>query len=119
MDGTLRWTRRGLRAAIALVVICGTQLPPSRAELRLSERTYAAGDQPNILIILTDDQRLEGTMMVLPTVRRWFRNGGRRLANAFDTTPLCCPSRATILTGTFAHNHGILTNDADGRTIFD
>ncbi len=58
-------------------------------------------------------------MMVLPSVERWFGKGGRTFPNAFDTTPLCCPSRATILTGTWAHNHGILTNEATGRDIFD
>ena len=36
--------------------------------------------------------------------------GGREFRPSFVTTPLCCPSRASIFTGLFAHNHGIKTN---------
>lgn len=66
--------------------------------------------QPNVLIILTDDQRADQTLQVMPKTRRWFQREGTRFARAFATTPLCCPSRASILTGRYAHNHGIQTN---------
>jgi arylsulfatase A-like enzyme len=71
-----------------------------------SERPIPTG--PNILLILTDDQRASGTLEVMPRTRHWFEDGGVRFPSAFVTTPLCCPSRASILTGQFAHNHGIL-----------
>jgi arylsulfatase A-like enzyme len=61
------------------------------------------------LLIVTDDQR-DGTMSMMPDVERWFGAGGTRFENAFATTPACCPARASILTGLYAHNHGILTN---------
>jgi arylsulfatase A-like enzyme len=55
-------------------------------------------------------------------VRRYFQRGGIRYTNAFATTPLCCPSRATILTGRFAHNTRVLTNGPRAgfrrRTLF-
>ncbi|MGH2664039.1 MAG: sulfatase-like hydrolase/transferase [Actinomycetota bacterium] len=72
----------------------------------------AAGQasRPNILIILTDDQRATDTMQVLPKTLRWFADGGTTFGNAFATTPVCCPSRASIMTGRFAHNTGVLTN---------
>ena len=65
--------------------------------------------RPNILLIVTDDQR-DGTMSMMPDVERWFGAGGTRYENAFVTTPACCPARASILTGLYAHNHGIHTN---------
>lgn len=62
--------------------------------------------KPNILLIVTDDQRT-GTLNVMAKVRSRFPT---RFSNYFVTTDLCCPSRATYLTGQYAHNHGILTN---------
>jgi arylsulfatase A-like enzyme len=65
--------------------------------------------RPNVLIVMTDDQRLD-SMEAMPAVLRWFGEGGRTYPNAFATTPLCCPARASIMTGRYAHNHGVLTN---------
>jgi arylsulfatase A-like enzyme len=66
------------------------------------------------LVIVTDDQRASGTVtpLTMPVTRRWLRDGGTRFPNAFATTPLCCPSRASILTGQYAHNHGVMSNSA-------
>lgn len=64
---------------------------------------------PNILVIVTDDQRA-GTLGVMPVTHRLFVRHGRAFRPSFVTTPLCCPSRASIFTGLFAHNHGIRTN---------
>lgn len=75
---------------------------PARAPLQ--------GD-PNVLLIVTDDQRARGSLSVMPAVKRWFGDGGRRFGQAFATTPTCCPSRASIFTGMYAHNHGVLTSE--------
>lgn len=65
--------------------------------------------RPNILIILSDDQRYD-TMDYMPrTVARIFKEGVT-FPNAYITTSLCCPSRASILTGMYAHNHGVRLN---------
>ncbi len=46
----------------------------------------------------------------MPATRRFFGRGGTTFSNAFATTPLCCPSRASIFTGQYAHNHDVLKN---------
>src|SRR3990170_4877751 len=66
---------------------------------------------PNVLIILTDDQRRDGTLAVMEELRREFGNRGTEFARAFATTPLCCPSRGSIWSGLYTHNHGITSND--------
>ena len=66
--------------------------------------------RPNVLIFVTDDQRATSTMWVLPETKRNFVRNGVSYPNAFAVTPLCCPSRATILTGQYAHNHGVKGN---------
>lgn len=72
-------------------------------------------DRPNILIIMTDDQRATGTYRVMPKMREWFMKGGTRYPKAWVTTPLCCPSRSTLFSGQYAHNHGVLTNNLAGQ----
>ena len=46
----------------------------------------------------------------MPETRRWFVEGGTRFSNAFVSTPVCCPSRATIFSGRYAHNHRVTSN---------
>lgn len=60
---------------------------------------------PNVVVVVTDDQPV-GTMRAMPKTREWFGENGRRFKKAYATTPLCCPSRASILSGRYAHNHG-------------
>ena len=63
---------------------------------------------PNILVIVTDDQRAQLTAM--PKTRELFRDNGVTFSHAFASTPLCCPSRASLFTGRYAHNHGVFYN---------
>lgn len=66
--------------------------------------------RPNILIIVTDDQRLD-TMDYMPETEALIFKQGVTFTQAFATTPLCCPSRSSILTGMYAHNHGVRENN--------
>jgi len=66
--------------------------------------------RPNFLIIVTDDQRYD-TMEYMPNTQQLIFDEGVTFTNGFITTPLCCPSRSSILTGMYAHNHGVLEND--------
>jgi arylsulfatase A-like enzyme len=70
----------------------------------------SAPSPPNVLVFLTDDHRADGTLEAMPHTRAWFGQGGTRFPNAFATTTLCCPGRASLFTGRYAHNNGIRTN---------
>lgn len=77
--------------------------------------------QPNIVLIITDDQRWD-TIEYMPNVQHHFVDNGIQFTNGFVTTSLCCPSRSSVLTGQYAHNHGVLTNqnsDIGGFQAFD
>lgn len=93
------------------------QRPPAlvvAVALSLCGACVTAGDAggrpptPNILIIITDDQTRG--LEVMPSVKQLFAREGKRFPNAFATTPLCCPSRASIYSGLYAHNHGVFNN---------
>jgi arylsulfatase A-like enzyme len=76
-----------------------------------------AASRPNIIFILMDDLRWDelrcmgNPIAETPNIDRIAREGAL-FRNAFVTTPLCSPSRASFLTGRYAHAHGILDNTA-------
>lgn len=75
--------------------------------------TGAATDsnqRPNIIFIVTDDERAGDPRFVMPNTRKWFYEGGAHFPNGFASTPLCCPSRSSIMTGRYVHNHRVLRN---------
>jgi arylsulfatase A-like enzyme len=77
--------------------------------------------RPNFVIVMTDDQRAD-EMGAMRTVRRKLAARGVEFTNAHATFPLCCPSRATFLTGQYAHNHGVMGNEwaeGGGYRAFD
>src|SRR5918999_5566636 len=69
-----------------------------------------AGGSPNVMIILTDDQRAMDTMEHMPKTLQWFGQGGTSFTEGVATTPLCCPSRAAIMSGRLNHNNNVRTN---------
>jgi arylsulfatase A-like enzyme len=78
----------------------------------LTSRTEAVQPRPNIIFILTDDQRWDAlgcnsnTVIKTPNIDAMARDGVN-FKNSFVTTPICCVSRATILTGQYMRTHGI------------
>lgn len=71
----------------------------------------AASDaaHPNVLVVLVDDQRAAAASC-MPKLRELVTKQGVEFENAFSPTPLCCPARSSILTGLYAHSHGVLHN---------
>lgn len=79
--------------------------------------TPTAGRPPNVVVVLVDDLRADDIgvaghpFVETPNIDRLAREGAR-FRNAFATTPLCSPSRASILTGQYVHSNGIIDNTA-------
>ncbi|PQO25721.1 acetylglucosamine-6-sulfatase [Blastopirellula marina] len=83
------------------------------------------GSKPNVVFILIDDMRYDAMgftghpFLKTPEIDAMAARGAN-FTNAFVTTSLCSPSRASILTGQYMHNHGVVdNNDTDmSQTIF-
>jgi arylsulfatase A-like enzyme len=76
-------------------------------------RPGSAGDdgRPNVLLVMTDDMAASD-IKAMPRVRELLSKQGTSFSDAITTFPLCCPSRASLLTGQHAHNHGVSGNFA-------
>jgi arylsulfatase A-like enzyme len=89
--------------ALALVGACaGSSLGTPSASAQRAER-------PNIVVVLTDDQRWD-TLSAMPTVERALVAHGVTFTNSFVTNSLCCPSRTSLLTGKYSHSTGVYLN---------
>ncbi|MGI5349183.1 sulfatase family protein [Streptomyces sp. CA-250714] len=67
--------------------------------------------RPNVLMVMTDDQWLE-SMRVMSETRKLLGDEGVTFDRYHPSTPLCCPSRSTYLSGQYAHNNGVRHNKA-------
>lgn len=106
----------GALLAVALLTSTGTE--PS---LRTPERpisspatsgpgtTAGTDERPNVVVVLSDDQRTE-TVARMPNVQSLLAAKGTSFGRAQVPTPLCCPSRASLLTGRYAHDTGVWSN---------
>lgn len=63
--------------------------------------------RPNIVVIMTDDQTA-AELDSMPNVKRLIARQGVRFRRAYVSYPVCCPSRATYMTGQYAHNHHVM-----------
>ncbi|HEU5243245.1 MAG TPA: sulfatase [Gaiellaceae bacterium] len=79
------------------------------AAKRVSRVKRAVDQRLNVVLILSDDERYDGTA-VMKNLQALIANHGTTFTDAHVTTSLCGPSRASILTGQYAHHTGFLDN---------
>jgi N-acetylglucosamine-6-sulfatase len=87
-----------------LCLVAGVQEVPRRA-------VSQTPPEPNIMLVLTDDQDVDSVSW-MPNLRSKLVERGTTFSRAFVTTPLCCPSRTSILRGQYAHNYKVWSNHA-------
>jgi N-acetylglucosamine-6-sulfatase len=98
-------------AWVALVVLLSLGISCSK---RGNARALTA--KPNIVFILADDMRKDD-LKYMPKTRSVLKTKGMSFSNAFVSNPLCCPARATIMRGQYAHNTGVwsdMVNTSEG-----
>ena len=96
---------RGCLAAGVAALVAVPALAPGGSDAQRGRQRH-----PNVVVLMTDDQTLE-SMKVLPGIRRRLGDKGTTFDRSFVSFSLCCPSRSTLFTGQYAHNHGVLGND--------
>jgi N-acetylglucosamine-6-sulfatase len=104
MRNRLRWL---IAPALAAGLVVAAVLSGSAGTSQAG--TQQAVNRPNVVVIMTDDQTVE-SLRVMGNVRGLLAAQGVTFDNNFATFPLCCPSRATFLTGQYPHNHRVLGN---------
>ena len=90
-----------LAAAFALLAIAGSAV--------LARAAQGAGSQKNVVFILTDDMTTS-ELSAMPNVQSLLAGHGTSFNEAYVSFPLCCPSRATMMSGQYMHNHNVRGN---------
>jgi arylsulfatase A-like enzyme len=96
-----------LLAAVGASVVAGPSAGDSPAASTVRAK---AKPRPNIVFILTDDMA-KSDLAYMPHVKKLLASKGTQFKHALTPFSLCCPDRVTLLTGQYAHNHGVLGND--------
>lgn len=96
---------------LALLEACGGG-DPSTDPASTAGDGIGAGDGPNVVLVLLDnlDETTSPYWEALPETRELIADRGTVFTNAFVSNPICCPTRASLLTGEYAHNTGVMTN---------
>jgi len=95
-----------LAYSVAFLVVGLSGFAPAQQEANAQSPTT---DKPNIVFVLTDDLDYASTQK-MPQLTSLLADQGTSFEQAFVSHPICCPSRATFLTGLYDHNHGVKGN---------
>lgn len=103
-------TRAGSRAGLAVLAMVAAVL--ALVDPAAAAAEPSTGSRPNIVMIVTDDQAASTfNQRYMPLTKRLLAGRGTSFNNAIVSTPQCCPSRATMLTGQYAHNNRVVSNN--------
>ena len=102
-----------LALLLVLAVACGPEGETGQAgrtggDTGIEAGTAPSDERPNVILILADD--LDGSVFRRSTLGSSWTSEGTSFTNALVTTSLCCPSRASIFRGQYAHNTGLVSN---------
>ncbi len=112
-------TKIGLVLGAVALVVASCLVPQSQAGDPARPPDVVPAARPNVLFVMVDDMR-DDDLRFMPQVRRLIGAQGVRFRNAFSPYPLCCPARASVLTGLYTHNHRVYTVGEDyGFHAFD
>ncbi|MFL5892937.1 MAG: sulfatase [Solirubrobacterales bacterium] len=96
----------GVAAVCGLAAVVGAATAPDPAH-----GAARPARPPNIVLVQTDDQTVgQLTWQAMPKTKRLLTRHGTTFNDYMATTAECCPSRASLLTGQYAHNHGIFSS---------
>jgi arylsulfatase A-like enzyme len=106
--------------AKAGVLAAGVACLAALALLAAGERSHAASSKPNIIMFTTDDQTVRD-LIAMPKTQALLGAQGADFLHAYVSMSLCCPSRITVQTGQYAHNHHVMGNTPPqgGYTVFN
>ena len=90
----------------AVLTLAAVLLIPTGGISAQDAASGQAGNRPNVVVIMTDDQRHDD-MRPLPKTQRFIGRAGVTFNRYFASYPVCCPARATFFTGQYAQNHGV------------
>jgi N-acetylglucosamine-6-sulfatase len=98
-----------LLASMVLAVLLSSAVTGSAPQAA----AQVSSTKPNFVFILADDMSAND-LNYMPKTRALLGNQGMRFDQAYVSYALCCPSRATILRGQYAHNTGVWSNGNGG-----
>ncbi len=97
---------------LSAVLTAGVPSAPTASGATGPGRSAPPDERPNIVLVVVDDMRTDELAFLDDTVRL-MRAHGMEFPRALAPHPLCCPSRASLLTGQYAQNHGVQHNEGE------
>jgi len=106
---------RAVFASLGFLLVACLALASCFPSVKGSKRGAPEGhNPPNVVLVLADDLASDdlnpNALKHMPNLRKLLADEGTTFDNSFVTNSLCCPARATVLRGQYAHNHQILHN---------